>query len=649
MAMDFFEHQQQARQRTSLLLFYFFLAIFLTTVAVNAVFFLVTRHTVQPGLSIGGWLLQPYFWWVSLATLAVIGAGSLSRWLSLRAGGQVIAETVGARRIDPDSVETHERMLLNIVEEMAIASGTPAPTTYVMDAEDGINAFVAGFQPAEAVLVVTKGALNNFTRDEMQGVIGHEFSHILNGDMRMNVNLYALLAGILSIGRVGEFLMRAAGRRNRRNNSNKGAGLVVVLGAALMAIGYIGLFFGRLIKAAISRQRERLADASSVQFTRNPQGIGEALLKIRDAGAGSLLDNPHAEDMSHMCFALPVSLRFASLLATHPPLDERIAAIDPALLARGRARARNAGNTAAAGGNAPAAGPVGVSSLAAPGTPPASAAESAPAPDALIASTGQLTQDHLALANRLQASIPELVRDALRTPAGARAVTYAVVVAGTDHRHDSDAQRLVSSGDSVSLGHRLPPVLADVRRMGTRLFLPCLDLALPALRSMSGEQKTRFVAVLTSLAQLDQRLTLREYLVLSMMRKHLAPTVGAMRPVRFRSFAAVSGPVNVLVSLLCHAAGGDDAARTAMHAREMRSFGLAGAGALLPQAGLGAAQLQAALTQLADLSPLLKKPLLDACVDCVSQDGKLQVGEIELVRIIGDALDCPIPPWAGLA
>lgn len=643
MAMDFFEHQQRARQRSGLLLFYFGLAILLTVLAVNAVLYFATQAWAQPGLTLGGWIGQPHGWWAALATLAVIATGSLSTWFSLRAGGRVIAETVGARRIDPDTSDLQERTLLNVVEEMAIASGTPAPTTYVMDHESGINAFVAGFQPTEAVLVVTRGALDAFDRDEMQGVVGHEFSHILNGDMRMNVNLYALLAGILAIGRVGEFMMRNAGRSRSRNDKGAGAA-VALLGFALMVIGYIGLFFGRLIKAAISRQREWLADASSVQFTRNPRGIGEALLKIRNASHGGLIDNSHAEDMSHMCFALPVKLRFAGLFATHPPLDERIQAIDPSLLPRDRARARNNG-----GRDATAADVGGVSAFAPRAGSPAIPANPATPVD-ITASVGLPTPGHLALAGRLHASIPDAVRDALRTPAGARALVYAIVVASMDRRHEADTQRLVAANDSQGAGTRLLALLPDVRRMGTRLFLPCLDLSLPALREMSQDQKEKFLSLLTTLTQLDQRLSLREYLVLTLMRKHLAPTAGAARPARHRAYRDVAGPLNTVMSLLCHASGGDEAAREALHAREMRMFALGGdMPPLLPLAGLGAAPLRAALAELADLSPLLKKPLLDACVDCVSRDGKLQVAEIELVRILGDALDCPIPPWAGEA
>lgn len=646
MAMDFFQHQAQARKRTGLLLFYFSLAVFLTVVAVNAAFFVISTFTLQPGLTLGAWLVQPWWAWISLGTLGVIGIGSLTRYLALADGGHVIADAVHARRIDPDTTDVRERALLNVVEEMAIASGTPVPTTYVMEDEPGINAFVAGFEPTQAVLVVTRGALDTFSRDELQGVVGHEFSHILNGDMRMNVQLYAILAGILLIGRIGEFLLRSArGGRSR----GKGAAIPVLVGLLLMVVGYVGLFFGRLIKAAISRQRELLADASSVQFTRNPQGLAEALLKIRNASHGSLLQNSQAEDMSHMCIARPVHMRLSGLLATHPPLDERIAAIDPTMLARDRARqhaaqvqAGTTGATAGIGGN-PA-----VSSLAGNTVAPSVVQPAASVPQALAASVGNPTPEHLAWATRLRDSIPENIRDMLRTPGGARVAMYGILLAGTTSQHDAAAIQLVAAGDSDSAAARLRASLPDLRRLGTRLRLPCHDLALPVLRSMSDDQKKHFLGVLDQLVRLDGRITLREYLSTSLLRKHLSPGAGARDSVRHRTYASVYGELNVVVSLLSRAAGLADEDCARLHAQVMRGFGV-GTPQLLATDVLTAVQLHQALEQLAALSPLLKKPLMDACIDCVSHDNKLQVAEIELVRAIGEALDCPVPPWAGAA
>lgn len=655
MAMDFFEHQDRARRRTGLLLFYFVLAVVLTILAVNVAVFLILSASMGPVVTAGDWLAQPWWMAITLGTAAVIGIGSLVRFLQLRQGGHVLATMLGARRLDPDTQDTKERRLLNLVEEMAIASGTPPPSTWVMDNETAINAFVAGFQPTEAVLVVTRGSLEKLDRDELQAVIGHEFSHLLNGDMRLNVQLYAILAGILLIGRIGEFLVRST--RRSRGSNRKGEGAPMAIGLALMVVGYVGLFFGRLIKAAISRQREFLADASSVQFTRNPDGMAEALLKIRNDEHGGLLDHSAAEDMSHMCFALPVRIRLAGLLATHPPLDERIRAIDAGYLVRDRVRrekAEAASSVAAGAAGTPL--PPGVSGMAAAvavatsaqglaasaGTSPATTAAGA-TPAVILASVGTPTPAHLDAAAALRNSIPESVHDLMRTPAGARIVLYGLLIAGTSARHDETCLDAVARGDGDAIGKRLRAHLPVLRGLPPRLRLPCLELSLPALRELSPPQRQGFLDVLGTLAKADTRYTLSEFVLLAIVRRQLAEGSGALRPVRHRNFQSVKTPLALLFSLVAHIGAGERAAREALYERVISTFGI-GVPACTPAAEITATRLQEALDELADLSPLLKKPVLDGCLDCAQHDGRLHIAEVELVRAIGATLDCPVPP-----
>lgn len=332
-ATGFFERQAHARRNTTLLVVLFLSAVFLITLAVCLVGYLVTRSQTSM-LPFHQWLLTSHGLITIAVVVGLISIASLARWADLAAGGERVALMVGARLIDPDTRDPDERRLRNIVEEMAIASGITVPQLYVMDQEPGINAFVAGYTPGEAVMVVTHGALTLLTRDELQGVVGHEFSHILNGDMRINVRLISLLAGILMFGQIGSFLVRASfhrGFRSRRDSRAEAA--LGVVGLALLVIGYLGVIFGRLIQAAVSRQRELLADASSVQFTRNPEGIGGALFKIGLYG-GFLDTTSHAGDMNHMCFGEAARMKFSSLLASHPPIEERINRIQPGLLAR---------------------------------------------------------------------------------------------------------------------------------------------------------------------------------------------------------------------------------------------------------------------------------------------------------------------------
>jgi Zn-dependent protease with chaperone function len=348
MATDFFERQDIARRNTTRLVILFALAVLTLIVSIDLLLAGVLGYLGRnPDTGAINWALAADPQVLSLSiigTLLVAGGGSLFKIAQLRGGGQVVAEQLGGRLLNPDSTVPSEQQLLNVVQEMALASGAPTPPVYLMDNEAGINAFAAGFTPSDAVIGVTRGAAEAFTRDELQGVIAHEFSHILNGDMRLNIRLIGLLHGILIIGMLGYFVLRMAafsgvGRSRSRENSSPLP--MLALGAGLMAVGFFGMLFGNLIKAAVSRQREFLADASAVQFTRNPGGIAGALRRIGGATTGSGIESPNAPEASHMFFGLATS-GFSGLFATHPPLAERIRRIDPSwdgALAEGEAGA----------------------------------------------------------------------------------------------------------------------------------------------------------------------------------------------------------------------------------------------------------------------------------------------------------------------
>jgi Zn-dependent protease with chaperone function len=328
----FFENQHLARRNTKLLVLMYALAVIGVILAVDLVIggIYAGNFVYEPpgkALTLGARLRavpSSLYAWGALGTALVVFAVSGWSVLQLASGGKAVAEMIGARRISPDTRDPLERRLRNVVEEMAIASGVRVPAVYVMDGEEGINAFAAGYDVSDSVVAVTRGTLETLNRDELQGVVGHEFSHILNGDMRLNIRMIGVLAGIVFIGSVGDFLMRS--QRNVRDS--RASGGIFAAGLALLVIGYVGLFFARLIKAAVSRQREFLADASSVQFTRNPDGIAGALDQIGLAAAGALIRDRHAEDMSHMFFGQGIRVRLSGLFDTHPPLEERIHALE---------------------------------------------------------------------------------------------------------------------------------------------------------------------------------------------------------------------------------------------------------------------------------------------------------------------------------
>lgn len=591
--MNFFQHQERARRRTLLLALYFLLALAAVVAAVNLACWLAWQWWPLPGAAAGGWFAGDAFWWVTLGTLGLLLAGSLRKAWQLRHGGESLAAMLGAREIASHSGDPAERRLRNVVEEMSLAAGTIMPRTYVLPGETGINAFVAGPTPSRAVLVVTEGALAQLDRDELQGVVAHEFSHILNGDVRINLRLMAALAGILTVGKLGEFLLHMPPTSDRRRNG----GLLILAGLVLMAIGYAGLFFGRLIKAAISRQRERLADASAVQFTRQPAGLAGALIKIRN-GNGSHLRSVHAEDLSHMGFAETLAFRLRRLLATHPTLDQRLHALGAHWAARARVRARTD-----------------------------SSPSPAPVPSERI---GRLDDDNLGYARTLVDTLPAGLYQALHAQEGAECVLYALALGD------------VRPPPALRRGRRAA-LVDQVSALGTRLRLPLLDLALATLRQAPPERRPVILKQLRTLTARRRDQDLLCWALTAIAERHLgAPRRALPRPDIHR-LAAVANDIQVVFSALAWA--GDSARGTALSGFQRATHGLLPAGRLLlaPER-CTPNRLDPAIARLARLTPLLKAPLIDAAADLVLADGQVQVAEAELLRALCTLLDSPMPP-----
>src|SRR5258706_2239441 len=419
--MNFFERQQVARRKTSVMIALFLVAIVCIVAAIDLVAAVAwrwndIRHPVPNAI----------FFWTSLVTIGAILVVSGTEIMSLRlGGGDAVAAKVGARRISPSTQDLLERRLLNVVEEMAIASGTRVPSVYVMDDEEGINAFAAGYDVSRAALTVTRGTLETLNRDELQAVVGHEFSHIVNGDMSLNIRMMGVLAGIVFLGAVGGFLLRNTRR-------TKDSMPIVVLGTGLFVIGYIGLFFARLIKASVSREREFLADASSVQFTRNPDALAGALDQIRSST--SLVAARRAEDVSHMFFGEGVSMSLQSLFATHPPLDERIKRVNPRFQPTGYRSKRPAAKDFPP--IAPDEGLAFGGAATAQPQPEARASDTSQAwgrsPRESAAMVGKVDDRKVEIAQRILAAIPEAMRTRMREPAGAAATVVALILANND-------------------------------------------------------------------------------------------------------------------------------------------------------------------------------------------------------------------------
>jgi Zn-dependent protease with chaperone function len=618
--MNFFEHQRLARRNSRIMVLLFAAAVLAVVVAVDIV--LGALYAWSAGEA------APAVVYVAgaAATAALILCVSLFNVARLAEGGVAVARMIGARRVTPGTTDPLERRLCNVVEEMAIASGVRVPEVYVMDGERGINAFAAGWDTSSAVVAVTRGTLQTLTRYELQGVVAHEFSHILNGDMRLNVRMLGVLAGIVFIGSVGEFVMRSA----RGSRDSKG---FILAGLALFVIGYVGLICARLIKAAVSREREFLADASSVQFTRNPDGIAGALDQIRVSSAGTLIANRYAEELSHMFFGAAVTVRLARLFDTHPPLDERIRRVHPQFQ-RGEYRAKRVAALPLEGERfAPVEqkGRRGSDFAAAWGRTPGESA-------ALV---GTLDPGKMGFAGRLLAALPQPLRESVRSVDGARSVMLALLLAEPEEAMRSQLEA-IGNADIAAQGRAMA---AHVRGLGLEFHLPLIDLALPAVKAASEPAKNEHLAALEAVVNADRRVSLHEFVVLTLVRSQLAPR---SRPAETKRIADLKKQAATLLALVAHAGTRSDA--TGEREADLQAALTTGASVLgipaeLAQgAELSLNAVNEGLEALRSLAPIEKGLLVKGLFAAATVDGKIRVAEAALMRLVGAVLDCPLPP-----
>jgi Zn-dependent protease with chaperone function len=640
-ASTFFEHQDVARRSTTRLIVLFGLAVVAIVASIEVLLAATMGYLSRdPDTGAVDWtaVTDPQLVLISvIGTLIVVGGGSLFKMAQLRAGGRVVAEQLGGRLLTPGSGDLAEQRLLNVVEEMAIASGTPTPPVYLMDQEEGINAFAAGFSPNDAVIGVTRGTATRLTRDELQGVIAHEFSHILNGDMRLNLRLMGLLHGILIIGMLGYFILRMSlysGGSRRSKDGNSGLPIMAI-GAGLAVIGFAGTFFGNLIKAAVSRQREYLADASAVQFTRQPDGIAGALRKIGGFAKGSSIQSPNAPEASHMFFGRATS-GLAALFATHPPLDDRIRRVDPSWngefpgdVPTTDAAADFAGHAGGAGASAFAGGTGG-------------AGATAPAAGTAVADIGQPGPAHLQYAAQVLRSLPDTLVSAAREPYGARAVIFALLL---DRRPEARQRQIAHLAAMADPGvfeetRRLSPLVESLDDRGR---LPLLEITLPALRGLNPRQRDVFDGNVVALMEMDDTIDLFEWSLRLILRRDLDAQRGqdAGARVRYHTLADVRTESILLMSALAHI-GHDDgtgAARAFAQARDV--LGLADA---VPAAAITLSGLDQSLLRLDAAAPQVKRQVLEAAVACITADRRITAAEAEVLRAVSAAMSCPMPP-----
>lgn len=622
--MDFFGHQARARSASGRLVLLFALAV----AAIVGCIYLLAHVTLVVVEERNRGFDPAVFAVVALATLGIVGLAMLFKTSQLRSGGGKVARLLGGTPVPPSPTDPKLRMLRNIVEEMAIASGTPMPEVYVLEGEAGINAFAAGWGTADAAVAVTRGCLDALDRDELQGVIAHEFSHVFHGDMRLNIRLIGVLFGIVCISTIGRILLRAAPRG--RGDRKGGAAAFVAFGLGLVVIGSLGVLFARLIQAAISRQREYLADASAVQYTRNPRGIGMALAKI--GGLTGRLRSPHAEEASHMFFADGVARLLGGAFATHPPIAERVERVLPGF----QRQLRNAPSMAAAAAATPL--PPGFAPAEAP-----AAARAMPAA-ALVASIGNPQPVHVDAARALLRAMPPALAAAAREPAAARSLVTALLL-DREPRVRAKQLALLPAGDPA-FGLAVRNQMQLLEGADPRFRLPLVELAAPALRTLPTSERQALRALLRGLADADAEVSTFEWALLRILERHAQLDAVSTPRVQRRSdtLSAHAGAAATVLSALAHAgAAGDPQRAAASFARGLDAAQLPATIALLPAGQCRAAALDRAVEALENVSPADQRRLLAACAEAAGADGSLDAAEVDLLRALAALWDCPIP------
>jgi len=665
--MNFFEHQEAARRNSRRLVVLFALAVIAIVIAVNVAATVLFQMFAAPvGLRWqSGSLPNGFYFTNTVVVLGLIFGGTLLEMNRLKAGGVAVAQMVGAREVDTSTRDLLDRRLVNIVEEMAIASGVPMPRVFVMDAETSINAFAAGHSIDDAIVAVTRGTLTRLSRDELQGVIAHEFSHILNGDMRLNLRLIGVLYGLLIVALAGRFLLELGGRSRGGGDRSSGSAIAVLVaaGLALWVLGYIGVFFGRLIKAGVSRQREFLADASAVQFTRNPDGIGGALRKIaglgEQSGLGSRIDHPQAESLSHLFLGAARPSFVRGIFATHPPMDERLRRIYGRAV--GAMPAPENAVALALGGLEPTQEPTRRSPIQyVPSASLAAVAQSAEAlPDRTSPVAGLMAAGAAAAVNvaaeigtvrpprhrdfaldEAQRALVESLRRAASDGMGAQLLALAMLV---DKDHDLRGQQrtLIAEVFGAEAAKLADGYCDQIQRLPPGARQPLVDVAMPALRKLPVETRSSLLRAAHLLIAADGRVTVPEFLLFTILKRRLGPDAGRAVPVRYAELAPVSRDVGLVLSLVAAVRSPE----RAEHAFNAGAVTLSGVELnLVAAADIRLDDVSAALDRLNQLAPLIKPQLIKAATAAAFVDGETNWRSATSLRMICAALDAPLPP-----
>lgn len=676
--MNFFQEQAQAQKKTTLLI----VAYVISVIAIIALIYLGLNLALNAdsdiqkmgsGIGIDGggihWDLG-LLGMVTASILAIIGGGSATKIFLLSGGGSKVAEYLGGSLVAPNTTDLLERRLLNVVEEMAIASGTPVPKVYLLHNEQGVNAFAAGTSLDNAAIGVTKGCMELLSRDELQGVIAHEFSHILNGDMKLNIRLIAVLSGILILSQIGYWSfrigMQSGGSRRRSSNGKDDGGRVAALfvGLLVMVVGYIGVVCARIIKSAVSRQREFLADASAVQFTRNPDGIAGALKKIGGLQQSSMLTSDKAEEASHMFFS--TGLSFSSLFATHPPLDVRVKKIDPSfdgafeiiepfdVLKKNKEEAEKQESKKRTAVSIPGmevlAETMGGATGVLMGGGAIQGGATIATSGALLQNIGTLDAEHIQFARSMRESLPESIREACHDPVDARGLICALLILSSSEEAESVFSKIegVFTEDFHEDGMRdsVLKLMKELSSLSLSYRLPLVEMCIPALGNLSKGQRKDFIKLVHRIVMADGEVSLFEYALSKIVTNRMRDTSGVSHSMLSSSptLEELSRECHRLLAVVARFGSANEVEQEKAFSEGVSLLAVSSSPSLSSMPMIAFRDLDSVLDALVLTSFTDRERLIKACYHAISSDSKVTLEESEVFRAISDTLEVPVPP-----
>jgi Zn-dependent protease with chaperone function len=636
--MNFFEHQRLAKKYSQRMVIFFIATLVLLILATSIAVILVSRFSGLCQMP-DAWLWGVGFCYFegkvlttsTICVVLLVLGGSLIKYGELRADTDAIAKAMGGRRVEPGSSDPLKRRLVNVVEEMAIASGVPVPSIYVIDGEMSLNAFAAGYDIHHSLVAVTEGLLKSINREELQAVIAHEFSHIVHGDMKLNRNLVVVVYGISMISMFGAGIVRTFSRARlvstRRGKKGDATPHLILLGMAVFVIGYLGLLMSRILKASISRQREYLADASAVQYTRNPAGLSACFKKIIAHGNAQLMENKTHETYSHMFFANAFFSGRRPLFSTHPPLEDRIARLEPGFrydrfikeeaprLARDMQQVQSLDESKTA------------KRQSRPAVPPI------PGGRAILASIGSLNDSSIDRAVELRQGLPRRVELFCQDPSKAQYIIEALFL---DQNAEIREKQLHEIGQGQAVRRRrLTQVFSLLGPLDIENRMVVCELALSTLKQYLSNPKD-FLTELQGIIQSRDARCIQDFLRFEYIRQALMPAATSKEQL---NLSQCENEVGILLELLVFLADGTEAS---FH-KGLKTLGLSSSRAFSPRA-IKSQDVRAALRVISNLrSDRDQERLLQVCLEIIHEDGVVNPMERELLRLLTALMGVPLP------